>query len=70
MSISGTTVFSGGIWDLGALQWIGNGCGLQIDGFSAHIEPYESIFNDFHDFGKFSMVWRLFPTSPEPMRMS
>ena len=43
-----------GVWE--GLQWIGNACGLQIDGFSAHIEPYGSIFNDFHDFGQFSMV--------------
>ena len=36
-------------WDLGfweAFQWIGNGCGIQIEGFSAQTEPYESIFED------------------------
>ena len=38
------------------LQSIGNGCGLEIDGFSAHFERYESILNDFHDFGDFEVV--------------
>ena len=37
------------VWE--GLQWIGNGCGLQMDGFSAHFEPSESSFDDFHDFG-------------------
>ena len=27
-----------GVWE--GLQSIGNGCGLQMDGFSAHFEPY------------------------------
>ena len=50
-----------GVWE--GLQWIGNGCGLQIDGFSAHFERYESIlhdFDDFVDFGDFPVgfgVW-------------
>ena len=57
-----------GVW--GGLQSIGNGCGLQIDGFSAHIEPYGSIFEDFNDFGLFSVVCRLFRTVPETMKMS
>ena len=49
-----------GVWE--GLQWIGNGCGLQMDGFSAHFEPPESIFDDFHDFGHFAIdsVGRLF----------
>ena len=46
-----------GVWE--GLQSMGNGCGLQMDGFSAHFEPYGSIFNDFHDWhhlGSFSVV--------------
>ena len=43
-----------GVW--AGLQSIGNGCGLQMHKFSAHIEPYESIFDDFHYFDKFSVV--------------
>ena len=42
-----------GVWE--GSQSIGNGCGLQIDGFSAHFEPYGFIFNDFHDFGHFGI---------------
>ena len=42
-----------GVWE--DLQWIGNGCGLQMDGFSAHFEPSESIFKDFHDFDHFAI---------------
>ena len=42
-----------GVWE--GLQWIGNGCGLQMDGFSAHFEPSDSIFDDFHDFGHFDV---------------
>ena len=38
------------------MQWIGNGCGLQTDGFSAHFEPSRSIFDDFNDFGDFAIV--------------
>ena len=37
------------------LQSIGNGCGFQMDGFSAHFEPYGSIFNDFQDFYNFGV---------------
>ena len=40
-----------GVWE--GLQWIGNGCGLQMDGFSAHFEPSGSIFDHFHDFDDF-----------------
>ena len=36
-----------GVWE--GLQSIGNGCGLQMDGFSAHFEPSGFIFKDFHD---------------------
>ena len=59
--------FSIGIWGLGGLQSIGNGCGLQIDGFSAHIKPYTFIFNDFHYFVDFGIVFGalvLVPASP------
>ena len=45
-------------WDLGVwegLQSIGNGCGLQMDGFSAHFEPSESISVDFYDFDHFAI---------------
>ena len=45
-----------GFGDWGGLQSIGNGCELQIDGFSAQTDPYESIFDDFHDFGHFGIV--------------
>ena len=44
-----------GVWE--GLQSMGNGCGLQIDGFSAHFKPYEFIFDDFHDFGDFAAVF-------------
>ena len=43
-----------GFWE--DLQSIGNGCWLQMDGFSTHFEPSESIFNDFHVFGNFVVV--------------
>ena len=33
-----------GVWE--GLQSIGNGCGLQMDGFSAYFEPYGSIFDN------------------------
>ena len=50
-------------WNLGSgggLQSIGNGYELQTHKFSAHIKPYELSFEDFHCFGQFSAVWRLF----------
>ena len=43
-----------GIWE--AFQWIGNGCGIQIDAFSAQAEPYSSIWKDFDDFAQFGIV--------------
>ena len=58
-----------GVWE--GLQWIGNGCGLQMDGFSAHFELSDSIFNDFPDFGDFGIVsagLTLFPESPRILR--
>ena len=43
-----------GVWE--GLQSIGNGCGLQMDGFSAHFEPSEFIFDYLHDFSDFAFV--------------
>ena len=54
-----------GVWE--GLQWIGNGCGLQMDGFSAKFEPYESNSVDFYDFDHFAAVsdrLTLFPEGP------
>ena len=55
-----------GVW--GGLQSIGNGCGLQLDGFSAQTEPYDSIFDDFHDFDYFVVVFGGLPLLPEGPR--
>ena len=58
-----------GVW--GGLQSIGNGCGLQMDGFSALFEPYGFILYDFHDFGDFAVVsggLLLFPEGPRTHR--
>ena len=55
-----------GVWE--GLQSIGNGCGLQMDGFSAHFEPSESISVDFHDFIDFAIVHsseKVMPCSPQ-----
>ena len=38
------------------LQWMGNGCGLQMDRFSAHFDPSGSISVDIHDFDDFAIV--------------
>ena len=57
------------VWE--GLQSIGNGCGHQMDGFSAHFEPSESIFVDFHDFGHFGVDSgrpTLFPEGPGTLR--
>ena len=54
-----------GVW--GGLQSIGNGCGIQIDGL-AQTEPYESIFEDFHDFGHFDIVFGGLMLLPEGLR--
>ena len=55
-----------GVW--GGLQWIGNGCGIQIDGFSAQTEPYGSIFDDFHGFDHFGIVFGALTLLPEGPR--
>ena len=62
--------FSGGIWGLGGLQSIGNGCGIQIHRFSTHFDPY-GFFYDFHDFAHFGMVFRgltLLPGGPRTLQ--
>ena len=38
------------------LQSMGNGCWLQMDGFSSHFEPSGSISVDFHDFDNFAVI--------------
>ena len=43
-----------GVWE--GLQSIGNGCGLQMDGFSAHFDQYESILDNLSDFGNFGLA--------------
>ena len=58
-----------GVWE--GLQSIGNGCGLQMDGFSAHFERSDSIFDDFLDFGNFDVDsggLMLFPEGPGTLR--
>ena len=58
-----------GVWK--GLQSIRNGCGLQMDGFSAHVEPSELIFDYFHDFCDFAVVsdgLTLFPEGPRTLR--
>ena len=57
------------VWE--GLQWIGNGCGLQMDGFSAHFDQSGSIFDYFHDFDNFAIVFdslTLFPEGPRTLR--
>ena len=58
-----------GVWE--GFESIGNGCGLQMDGFSSHVEPYGFIFEDFHDFGNFGIVFgglTLLPEGPRTLR--
>ena len=54
-----------GVW--GVLQWIGNGCGIQIDGLSAQTDPYESILYDY-DFDDFGIVFGDLTLLPEGPR--
>ena len=59
--------FPVGFGVLEGLQSIGNGCGLQMDGFSSHFEPSGSAFEDFHDLHDFAIVsdgLTLFPEGP------
>ena len=58
-----------GIWE--DLQSMGNGCGLQMDGFSSRFDPSESIFVHVHDFYHFAIVFdglTLFPEGPRTLR--
>ena len=53
------------------LESIDNGCGPQMDGFSAHFETYGSIFNSVHGFGSFAVDFGdLTRGSQDPPRMS
>ena len=55
----------------GTSKLIGTGCGLQMDGFSGHFEPYERIFRDFYVFDYFAFVSEglmLFPEGPRTFR--
>ena len=57
------------VWEV--LQSIGNGCGLQMDGFSAYFESSESISNDFNDFVHFGVDsggLMLFSEGPRTLR--
>ena len=50
---------------------MGNGCGLQMDGFSTHFDPYESILDNFPDVGHFGIVsdgLTLFSEGPRTFR--
>ena len=63
--------FPVGFGGLGGLQWMGNGCGIQMDGFSPQTEPYVSFFDDFHEFDNFGVVFgglMLFPEGPRTLR--
>ena len=49
---------------------MGNCCGLQMDGFTAHFEPSGSIFDDFQDFNDFAIIsdgLTLFPEGPRTL---
>ena len=55
-----------GVW--GGLQSIGNSYGIQIDQFLAQTQPDESIFDDFHDFDHFGIVFGGLMLPPEGPR--
>ena len=55
-----------GVWE--GVQSIDASCGIQIDGFSAQTEPYGFIFEDFHDFGYFAIVFDGLTLLPEGPR--
>ena len=57
-----------GFWVWEGLQWIRNGGGLQMDGFSAHFEPSESISVDVQDFNDFGIVFDGLTPFPEGPR--
>ena len=48
-----------------ALQSMGNGYGLPMDGFSSHFEPHESISDDLHNFDR-SFTKRVYFTAISP----
>ena len=69
MLIFGNLTVGFGVWE--GLQWIGNGCGIQMDKFSAHFDLSESIFEDFHGFDHFAIVFdslTLFAEGPRTLR--
>ena len=50
---------------------MGNGCGLQMDGFSAHFDQHESILDKCSEFGHFGVVsvdLTLFSEGPRTLR--
>ena len=51
------------------LQLIGNGCGVQMNGFSAQTDPYVFIFIDVHDFDDLGIVLDGLTVLPEGPRM-
>ena len=58
-----------GVWE--GLESIGNGCGLQVDGFSAHFDSSGPIFDDsqyFNDFAFVSDRLTRFPEGPRTLR--
>ena len=57
-------------WDLGSGRAMQNGCGLQMDGFSAHFDSSGFIAVDFYDFCDFAIVstgLMLFPEGPRTL---
>ena len=44
-----------GVWEV--VESIDAGSGIQMDGFSAREVPYSFIFDEFHDFGNFGVVF-------------
>ena len=65
MSIWGNFAVGFGVW------WnfpIGNGCGLQLHGFSVQTDPYESIFDCFRDSDDFGIVFGGLMLLPERPR--
>ena len=66
MSIWGDFPVGFGVWE--CVESIGNGCGIQMDGFSAREVPYSFIFDEFHDLCHFGVVFgglTLIPRGPE-----
>ena len=58
-----------GVWE--GLQWMGNGCGLQMDGFAALFDLHGFIFHNLYDLDHFTIVSDglvLFPEGPRTLR--